>query len=96
VVLESLVPTGLAPQGLAAGDLNADGREDLLLAAQNSHLVELWLVHPSGALFRLPSLGVGLGPMAPLAVDLIGKDLVDIVVANAFSADVSVAYNRPR
>jgi len=96
VVLESVVPTGLAPQGLDAADLNADGREDLLLAAQNSHLVELWLVHPSGALFKRPSLGVGLGPMAPLAVDLIGKQLADVVVANAFSADVSIAYNRPR
>lgn len=94
--IDVLVPTGLAPQGLASADLNADGRLDFLVAAQNSHLVNLFTSRAPGHVAALPSLGVGLGPMAPLAVDLIGKGLVDIVVANAFSADVSVVYNRPR
>lgn len=96
VAISFALPTGLAPQGLAAADLNADGRDDFLVAAQNSHLVGIYLNRGSAGLIELPSLGVGLGPMAPLAVDLIGKGLVDILVANAFSADISVAYNRPR
>ena len=90
------LPTGFAPQGLTSADLNGDGVDELLVAAQNSHLVNLWQKAPSGAYQTLPDLGAGLGPMAVLVADLIGKAVPDIVVANAFSADISVVYNRPR
>ena len=90
------MPTGFAPQGLTSADLNADGVDELLVAAQNSHLVNMWQKAPGGAYRALPDLGAGLGPMAVSVADLIGKAVPDIVVANAFSADVSVVYNRPR
>jgi hypothetical protein len=45
-------------------------------------------------LARQNDIGVGLGPLAIAIADLIGKGRPDILVANAFSADVSAVINR--
>ncbi|MDG1499715.1 MAG: VCBS repeat-containing protein [Planctomycetota bacterium] len=91
------VATGLAPAGFAAADLNLDGTEDLVLAAQNSHAANLWLTsYREGKLIlaRQSDLGVGLGPLEVTFADLIGKGSLDILVSNAFSSDVSIVINR--
>ena len=84
---------GLKPIQLAAGDLDGDGRDDALIAAQNDHQVQVLLSREGGTRLE-PSaeLGAGLGCFSVALVDLSGNGIRDVVVANAFSADVSVIY----
>lgn len=89
-------PTGLAPADLGAADLNGDGLAELFVASQNSHLVDLWVNRGTLGPIRGPGLGVGLGPLDLCAADLLGKGYADLIAANAFSADVSIVFNRPR
>ena len=89
--------TGLAPAGFAAADLDGDGREDLVLAAQNSHAANLWMTRVKEGrlqLARQNDIGVGLGPLAIAFADLLGKGSLDLLVSNAFSADISAVLNR--
>jgi hypothetical protein len=88
-----LVETGLAPAALAVGDLDGDGRAEILCAAQNSHHLNLWSPRPEGTLERLADLGAGLGPLDVHLVDLDGDERLDILAANNFSHDLSVIYN---
>lgn len=88
------LPTGAAPSRIAAGDVDGDGRDELLCAAQNSHNVNLWTfgraADGSPTVARLPDLGVGLGPLDVLLVDLDASGGLDVVTANNFSGDVSI------
>ena len=76
---------------LATGDLNGDGRSDLVGTAQNSHYLALWLCLPAaeGGLVRCADLGVGTGPLDVALADLDGDGALDIVTANGFSNDIS-------
>lgn len=90
-------PTGFAPAAIEAGDLNGDGRAELLCAAQNSHHVNLWTSGANGELLLpLADVGAGLGPLDVHLVDLDGDGRLDLVTANNFSHDLSVAYNLMR
>jgi len=91
--------TGLAPAAIAVGDVDGDGRAEIFCAAQNSHNVGVWT--PKGGqgeggerlLVRLADVGAGLGPLDVQLVDLDGDGRLDLVTANNFSHDLSVAYN---
>ncbi len=76
---------------LAAGDLNGDGRSDLVATAQNSHHLVLWLClsREEGGLVRCADLGVGTGPLDVSLADIDGDGELDIAVANGFSNDIS-------
>jgi hypothetical protein len=91
----ALVETGLAPAAIAAGDVDGDGRAEIFCAAQNSHNVNVWTPTgpPEALLHRLPDVGAGLGPLDVHLVDLDGDGWLDLVTANNFSFDLSVAYN---
>ena len=84
---------GLKPIQLAAGDGDDDGLADVFVAAQNSHQVQLFATREGGRrLAPQPDLGAGLGCFSVCLADLSGNGLLDVLVANAFSGDVSCVY----
>jgi hypothetical protein len=88
------MPTGARPFKIAACDLDGDGKAEILVTAQGSHHVELWLARAGDPVrfVRAPDLGAGTGPLDLVLVDLDGDGdgKKEIVVANGFSDDVSV------
>jgi hypothetical protein len=88
---------GALPVSLAVGDLNGDGRDDLVVAALGSDQVFVYLQTATGTFGPTPSytLTTGSAPSAVTLTDLTGDGRLDIVVANQFSADVSVFLNDP-
>jgi hypothetical protein len=90
------MPTGGRPHRIAVCDLDGDGRAEMLVTAQGSHHVEVWLAREGIPVrfVRAPDLGVGTGPLDLITVDLDGDGRQEIVVANGFSDDVSVVRVR--
>ena len=88
---------GSLPARLAAGDLNRDGRDDLVVAAPGRSVVEVYLRAANGAFTTQPSyvIDVGANPTTVQLADVDGNGWLDIVAANQFSADVSVVLNGP-
>ncbi len=89
--------TGLRAFAVRSADLDGDGRGDVVVSAQNSHHLNLWLgADPaSGAgLIRLPDIGVGTGPLDVLLTDLDGDGVPEIVSACAFSNEIVVVHLR--
>jgi hypothetical protein len=86
------MPTGTRPHRIAACDLDGDGKAEILITAQGSHHVEVWLARAGDPVrfVRGPDLGAGTGPLDIVLVDLDGDGRKEIVVANGFSDDVSV------
>jgi hypothetical protein len=92
------LPTGQNPHHLVCGDADGDGRADVFVAAQNSHLVNGWRSkRASGGaldLERLDDLGAGRGPLDLALCDVDGDGRPDLAIANAFSNDVSLIRGR--
>jgi hypothetical protein len=85
------LPTGLRPYVLRTADVDGDGSLDLLCSAQNSHHVNLWLNGGGSPVYfaRAADIGAGTGPLDIEVADLDGDGHLSILVANAFSDDVS-------
>ena len=92
----SLAPsyaTGKAPTSLAVGDLNGDGKLDLVVANSDSNTVSVLLGNGDGTFQTHVEYSVGKGATAPSSValgDFNGDGKLDLVVANASSNNVSV------
>ncbi len=97
LALDGSWPTGLRAYAVRCGDLDGDGRGDVVVSAQNSHHLNLWLGQSGGdgrSLARMPDLGVGTGPLDLLLADLDGDGALEIVAACAFSDEIAVVKLR--
>ena len=84
---------GVDPDGIAAGDFDADGEIDLATADQDSALVSV-LRNLGGVSFDTAvGLAVGTTPGPLVGADLDGNGTRDLVSANRDSNDVSVLIN---
>ncbi|MBK7875529.1 MAG: VCBS repeat-containing protein [Planctomycetes bacterium] len=89
---------GYRPYRVACGDLDGDGKAEILVSAQNSHHVELWSPRAveGGALafVRAPDLGLHAGCLDLLVFDVDRDGRLDVIVANGFSNDLGVVALR--
>ena len=90
--------TGTAPEAVLLGDVNGDGRPDLIVANANSATVSV-LLNTTAAGATTPSFAAqqtfttGNGPFSVALADMNGDGLPDLAVANQSSATVSVLLN---
>jgi hypothetical protein len=91
-------PSGTAPHGVAAGDLNADGKIDLVATNQSSASVSVFInttapgaTTPTFAAQQ--SVTVGTNPTSVAIADLDGDGKPDLIVTNASSSTISILRN---
>jgi hypothetical protein len=90
--------SGTAPHGVAAADLNADGKIDLVATNQSSASVSV-LINTTAAGATTPtfaaqqSFTVGTNPTSVAIADLDGDGKPDLIVTNASSSTISILRN---
>jgi Domain of unknown function (DUF4347)/FG-GAP-like repeat len=80
----------LSPQSVTLGDVNGDGKLDLLTAHSTSNNVSVRLGDGLGGFTKSTSVGVGRAPSAITLGDVNGDGKFDLITANVTSNDVSV------
>ncbi len=90
--------TSNAPFAAALADLDGDSRADLVVSAQHSNHLNVWLARRaedgSSGWLRMADLGVGRGPLDLALADLDRDGRVDVLCAAHYFSAVSVVYNR--
>ncbi|MDO7848986.1 T9SS type A sorting domain-containing protein [Hymenobacter sp. M29] len=83
---------GYSPNGLALGDLNGDGRPDIVTTHYNVNLVGVLLSQTGGGFAPIStySTGPGSGPSEVALSDVNGDGRLDIVSANGDSNSIGV------
>jgi hypothetical protein len=82
--------TARGPLGVAAGDLNKDGKQDIIVANGSSNTVSVLLGNGSGGFAARVSYNVGSTPAAVAVLDLNRDGNPDIAVGNSGGNNVSV------
>ena len=91
------VPVQPVARGLAAGDLDRDGRPDIAVASAKSSLVSLLFADATGGV-HVTTQEAGMAPFDVAIADLDGDGLLDVAVANETNAgpnltgDVTILY----
>jgi len=83
-------PVGRAPQAIATGDFNGDGRWDLATVNGTSDDVSVLLGNGNGTFRSAVSFGVGKIPLALIAEDMDRDGVLDLVLALSGSDQVVV------
>jgi len=83
-------PVGRAPQAIATGDFNGDGRWDLATVNGTSDDVSVLLGNGNGTFQSAVSFGVGKIPLALIAEDMDRDGVLDLVLALSGSDQVVV------
>jgi hypothetical protein len=86
-------PVERAPSGLAVGDINGDGRTDLVVANRTSGTLSVLLANANGTFRAAVSHPVGGFPSGIATGDFNGDGKVDIAVTSERDANVSVLIN---
>src|SRR5436190_419499 len=85
-----IYPSGAFPRALAVGDVNHDGRPDLVVANNGGDSVSLLIGTGNGAFQTQQVLAVGHAPRGLTLADFNGDGRPDLVVANGGGGSVSV------
>jgi hypothetical protein len=81
---------GDGPVGVAVGDFNGDGKQDLAVANQTSNNVSILLGNGAGSFGAATNFGAGTNPWRVAVGDFNGDGRQDLAVANRGSDNVSI------
>jgi Bacterial Ig-like domain (group 3)/FG-GAP-like repeat/CARDB/FG-GAP repeat len=87
-------PTGLNPSAVAVGDMNNDGRPDLIVTSATGNNVEILLNEGNGTFGPRANFPTAVRPLAVAVADLSGNGDLDVVTANVGNNSVSVLLGR--
>jgi len=84
------VATGVAPQSVAAGDFNGDGKLDVAVVNQNDGTVSILLGKPDATFLPRVDVAVGPAPVHGVVADLNGDGKLDLAVVASGGDSVSI------
>lgn len=93
---KSDVTTGNAPMGLAVGEMNGDGKMDLIVTNSGDATVSVYLNAGSGSFSLAPpaTFTTGATPSAVIVADLDGDARFDLATTNSTENSISILRSR--